>query len=147
MLGLTARPKQDQQGLADLAGRKTERKASKDHPIDLRRAARVGADDRDRAVAAGPRDVELDIAKLGQKMPSIVAIAAIGAILGLELIEIAVDRRRHLLSVINAKKKAAPSQARNLLGHVKRFFGWAIDQRVYRDVAAAFSRLVISALQ
>jgi hypothetical protein len=36
----------------------------KNHPIDLRRPAR--ADDRDRAVASGPRNVELDIAKLGQ---------------------------------------------------------------------------------
>jgi hypothetical protein len=36
-----------------------------------------------------------------------------------------------VLSVINAKKKTAPSQARNLLGHVKRLFAWAIDQRVY----------------
>jgi integrase len=36
-----------------------------------------------------------------------------------------------VLSVINAKKKSAPAQARNLLGHAKRLFTWAVDQRVY----------------
>jgi integrase len=36
-----------------------------------------------------------------------------------------------ILSVINAKKRTAPAQARNLLGHAKRLFSWAIDQRVY----------------
>ena len=36
-----------------------------------------------------------------------------------------------VMSVINAKKKNAPAQARNLLGHAKRLFAWAIDQRVY----------------
>lgn len=33
--------------------------------------------------------------------------------------------------IIKAKKQTAPSQARNLLGHAKRFFAWAIDQRCY----------------
>jgi hypothetical protein len=36
-----------------------------------------------------------------------------------------------ILAIINAKKREAPAQARNLLGHVKRLFTWAIDQRVY----------------
>jgi integrase len=36
-----------------------------------------------------------------------------------------------VVSVINAKKKDAPAQARNLLGHAKRLFAWAVDQRVY----------------
>lgn len=36
-----------------------------------------------------------------------------------------------VMSVINAKKKNAPAHARNLLGHAKRLFAWAIDQRVY----------------
>jgi integrase len=36
-----------------------------------------------------------------------------------------------VLGVINAKKRTAPAQARNLLGTAKRLFGWAIDQRVY----------------
>jgi integrase len=36
-----------------------------------------------------------------------------------------------VLSIINAKKRSAPTQARNLLGHVKRLFSWAIDQRIY----------------
>jgi integrase len=36
-----------------------------------------------------------------------------------------------VLSVINAKKRTAPAQARNLLGDLKRLFSWAIDQRCY----------------
>jgi integrase len=36
-----------------------------------------------------------------------------------------------VLTVINAKKKTAPSQARNLLGEIRRLFDWAIEQRVY----------------
>jgi len=36
-----------------------------------------------------------------------------------------------VLTIIKAKKRTAPAQARNLLGHVKRLFTWAIDQRVY----------------
>jgi integrase len=37
----------------------------------------------------------------------------------------------HVLAVVNAKKRTAPVQARNLLALVKRLFGWAVDQRVY----------------
>jgi integrase len=40
-----------------------------------------------------------------------------------------------ILAIINAKKKRAPAQARNLLGIAKRMFGWAKDQRVYGLVA------------
>jgi integrase len=36
-----------------------------------------------------------------------------------------------VLGVIKAKAKTKPAQARNLLGHAKRLFSWAIDQRVY----------------
>jgi integrase len=36
-----------------------------------------------------------------------------------------------VLAITNAKKSTAPAQARNELGHVKRLFSWAIDQRVY----------------
>jgi hypothetical protein len=34
-------------------------------------------------------------------------------------------------SVINAKKRTAPAQARNLLGIVKRLLAWAVEQEVY----------------
>src|SRR5262249_28122194 len=36
-----------------------------------------------------------------------------------------------VLGIINAKKRTAPVQARNELGHIKRLFKWAVDQRVY----------------
>ncbi len=36
-----------------------------------------------------------------------------------------------VLAVVNAKKKTAPSQARNLLGEIRRLFEWTIEQRVY----------------
>ncbi len=36
-----------------------------------------------------------------------------------------------VLVVINAKKKSAPAQARNLLGEISRLFQWALDQRVF----------------
>ena len=85
------------QRLAHLAGRQAEHEAGKDHPVDLPRATRIGADDLDRAVASGPWNVKLDIAELGQKVPPIIAITAIGRGIGLELLEIAVDRRHHLI--------------------------------------------------
>lgn len=40
-----------------------------------------------------------------------------------------------VLAVINAKKKAAPSQARNLLGEIRRLFDWTIEQRIYGIMA------------
>lgn len=36
-----------------------------------------------------------------------------------------------VLGVINAKKRTAPAQARNLLGVAKRLFAWAVDQRTF----------------
>jgi integrase len=36
-----------------------------------------------------------------------------------------------VLTIINAKKRTAPVQARNELGHIKRFLKWAVGQRVY----------------
>jgi integrase len=46
-----------------------------------------------------------------------------------------------VLAVINAKKKTAPAQARNLLGEISRFFDWAVDQRVYGLVASPCQNL------
>jgi integrase len=46
-----------------------------------------------------------------------------------------------VLSIINAKKRTAPSQARNLLGHIKRLFLWAMDQRCYGLAASPCDRL------
>lgn len=89
--------KQSQQRLAHLAGRQARHKAGEDHPVDLSRASRMGADDLDRAVAARPRNLQLDVAKLGQKMPTIVTVAAIGSVISPKLVEIAVNRRRHLV--------------------------------------------------
>jgi Arm DNA-binding domain len=36
-----------------------------------------------------------------------------------------------IIRVIRAKAKTAPASARNILGHAKRVFQWAIDQRTY----------------
>jgi integrase len=36
--------------------------------------------------------------------------------------------RSDVLAIIKAKKKTAPSAARNILGHARRLFSWAIDQ-------------------
>lgn len=36
-----------------------------------------------------------------------------------------------VLTVVRAKKRTAPAQARNLLGYANRFFDWAIEQRAY----------------
>jgi hypothetical protein len=46
-----------------------------------------------------------------------------------------------VLSIVNAKKRAAPAQARNLLGHLRRFFAWAINQRVYGITTSPCDRL------
>jgi integrase len=37
----------------------------------------------------------------------------------------------HVLALIKGKRQSAPSHARNLLGHAKRLFSWAVDQRCY----------------
>jgi hypothetical protein len=44
---------------------------------------------------------------------------------------IAQVERIEIREIIKAKKKTAPAQARNLLGYIKRFFSWALDQEVY----------------
>jgi integrase len=36
-----------------------------------------------------------------------------------------------VLTIIKAKRRTAPAQARNLLGIAKRLFAWAVDQRCY----------------
>jgi integrase len=36
-----------------------------------------------------------------------------------------------VVTIIKAKKRAAPAEARNLLALAKRFFTWSVDQRVY----------------
>jgi integrase len=36
-----------------------------------------------------------------------------------------------VLGIVNVKKRTAPVQARNELGHIKRLFTWAVNQRVY----------------
>jgi integrase len=36
-----------------------------------------------------------------------------------------------VIRIIRAKAKTAPASARNILGNIKRVFGWAIDQRTY----------------
>jgi len=46
-----------------------------------------------------------------------------------------------VLVIINAKKRSAPAQARNLLGTVRRLFDWAIGQRVYGLNASPCDRL------
>ncbi len=96
-VGAHLAPQQRQQRFPNLAGRQAKHEAGKDHPVNLPCAPRIGAHDLDRAIAAGPRNAELDIPKLGQKMPPIVAIATIGSLIGLQLLKVAVHRRSHLI--------------------------------------------------
>ena len=90
-------PEQGEQRLAHFARRQAEHEAGEDDPVDLHRAPRIGTNHFDRAVAAGAGNAELDVAELGQKMPPIITIAAIGSVVGPELVEMAVDRSRHLV--------------------------------------------------
>jgi hypothetical protein len=46
-----------------------------------------------------------------------------------------------VLTIIRAKKRTAPAQARNLLCHVRRLFSWAIDQRCYGLTTSPCDRL------
>jgi integrase len=46
-----------------------------------------------------------------------------------------------VFSLIKRKSATSPSHARNLLGHAKRFFSWAIDQRCYGLTASPAERL------
>ena len=87
---------QGKQRLADLPGGQAEHEAGEDDVVDLGLAAGIGADHPGRAEAAGARHTKLDVAEHGQEMALVVAIAPVGGLLAVELIEIAVDRRRHL---------------------------------------------------
>lgn len=44
---------------------------------------------------------------------------------------IAQVERIEVRDLIKGKRLTAPAQARNLLGYIKRFFSWAVDQEVY----------------
>jgi len=46
-----------------------------------------------------------------------------------------------VFAVIKKKSATAPSHARNLLGNLKRFFQWAIDQRAYGITASPCEKL------
>jgi integrase len=52
----------------------------------------------------------------------------------------------HVLTLIKAKKRTAPAQARNLLGTAKRLFSWAVDQRCYGLVVSPCGSLKPSAI-
>jgi integrase len=52
----------------------------------------------------------------------------------------------HLLTLIKAKKRTAPAQARNLFGTAKRFMSWSIDQRCYGLTSNPFADLKPTAI-
>ena len=79
-LGADRSAKDRQQRFAYFAGRQP------DHPVDLGRTARIDSYHLDRTVAPCTRHIEFDVAQLGQQMALIVAITAVGSIVGLELI-------------------------------------------------------------
>jgi hypothetical protein len=60
---------QGQQRLAHLADRRAEQEAGEHRLGNLARAARIAANELERAIAAGPRKMQLDIAEFGQRMP------------------------------------------------------------------------------
>ncbi len=91
------RPAKDrQQGLADLAGRQPEDKARQDHAVDLLGAPGIGAYHRERREPAGARHQELDVAKLGQQMARVGAVAPVGFVEHRHPVEMLVDRSLHL---------------------------------------------------
>jgi hypothetical protein len=51
-----------------------------------------------------------------------------------------------IVRVVKAKARTAPAQARNLLGHAKRMFGWVVDQRCYGLKVSPAERLKPSKL-
>src|ERR1700756_4651634 len=79
---------QGKQGLSHLAGREPEHEAGQDDPVDLSRAPRIGAQNLNRAVAPGARNGEFNVAKFGEKVPSVVSVAAVGSVIGRELVEV-----------------------------------------------------------
>ncbi len=87
---------QTKQDLAELAGRKPEHETRQDRPVDLRRTPGVGPHHFGRAVAARARDGKFDVAEFGHQRAPVIAVAAIGRVLGLEALQMAIDRRRHL---------------------------------------------------
>ncbi len=63
------------EGLTERPSKAVDRPRTKQARMtrSISRVRRAGADDLGRAVAAGPRDIELDVAELGQKMPPPIA--------------------------------------------------------------------------
>lgn len=51
-----------------------------------------------------------------------------------------------IAALVKAKARTAPSQARNLLGTIKRLFGWAVDQRAYGVQVSPAAQLKPAAL-
>lgn len=86
-----------QQRLAHFASGQPKHEAGQDHAVDLGRAPGVGAQHLDRREASRARDAKLDVAQRRQQMAPIMAIAPVGRVLGVELVEIAIDRRGHLI--------------------------------------------------
>jgi hypothetical protein len=62
-------------------------------------------------------NVELDVAELRQNMPLIVAIAAIGSVIRLGLVEIAVDRGR--LLIFDDLRQGLPAKRAITLGSLQ----------------------------
>ena len=95
--GRADRPSEDrQQRLADFAHRKPQHKARQDHAVDLLGTPRIGTHHPNRRKPPGTRHRQLDVAKFGQQMASIRAIAPVGLVERGHLIEMTVDRLRHL---------------------------------------------------
>ena len=87
---------QTKQDLAELASRKPEHETRQDRAVDLGRTPGVGAHHFGRAVAARARHKKFDVAEFGQQRAPVIAVAAIGGVLGFEALQPAIDRRRHL---------------------------------------------------
>ena len=72
-------PEQGQQNLADPAGGQAEHEAGEDDPVDLANAAHVAPQHGGGAVAAGPRQLRLDVAGFAEQAAPIGSVAAVAA--------------------------------------------------------------------
>ena len=96
VVGLTGRPSRTSKTSPSLRVDSPSTKPARIDPVDLGRTPGVGAHHFGRAVAARARNGKFDVAEPGQKRAPVIAVAAIGGVLGLEALQMAIDRRRHL---------------------------------------------------
>ena len=105
--GLIGRPRIGSKASPTLRVRKPEDETGHDHAVELLGTPRVGTQHTNRREAAGARHQQLDLAQLGQQMPSVRAVAPVGHVKRRHPIQVLVDGLVHLAGKNDGNRPAA----------------------------------------